>query len=129
MRVVFFGTPEFSADFLRALIADGDFDIVAVVTQQDELQGRKKELTPPPTKLVALEHNIPVLQPTKLKDSAFADALTALNARRVRGHCIRPHYSASRSRHPTARLRQRPPVAFATPPRAVADYFRNREWR
>ncbi|MEK7459031.1 MAG: methionyl-tRNA formyltransferase [Patescibacteria group bacterium] len=80
MRVVFFGTPEFSADFLRALIADGDFDIVAVVTQQDELQGRKKELTPPPTKLVALEHNIPVLQPTKLKDSAFADALTALNA-------------------------------------------------
>ena len=44
MKIVFFGTPQFSANFLRALIADGDFDIVAVVTQQDELQGLKKEL-------------------------------------------------------------------------------------
>ncbi len=80
MKIVFFGTPEFSADFLRVLIADADFDIVAVVTQQDEPRGRKKVLTPPPTKLVALEHDIAVLQPTKLKDPTFADALRELNA-------------------------------------------------
>lgn len=80
MRIVFFGTPEFSADFLRAIIADADITVAAVVTQQDEPQGRKKVLTPPPTKVVAAADGIPVFQPTKLKDPAFADALRACNA-------------------------------------------------
>ncbi len=80
MKIVYFGTPEFSADFLRALIADAEIDVVGVVTQTDELQGRKKVLTPPPTKAVAGEHNVPVFQPTKLKDATFFDALINLNA-------------------------------------------------
>lgn len=80
MKIVYFGTPQFSADFLRALIADAEIDVVGVVTQQDEPQGRKKILTATPTKIVALENNISVFQPTKLKDPAFSDALISLNA-------------------------------------------------
>lgn len=80
MRVVFFGTPEFAAEYLRALIADSEIDVVAVVTQPDEPVGRKKVLTAPSTKVVAAAHGIPVLQPTKLKDPAFERALRAYGA-------------------------------------------------
>lgn len=80
MKIVFFGTPEFSADFLRALIAEANIDVLGVVTQPDEPLGRKKVLTPPPTKVVAAQHNIPVFQPTKLKDPAFAESLSAMRA-------------------------------------------------
>ncbi len=80
MRVVFFGTPRFSADILSALIADPEINIVGVVCQNDEPQGRKKVLTAPPTKQLALLHGIPVLQPTKLPDGAFLASIDALHA-------------------------------------------------
>lgn len=80
MRLVFFGTPEFSSKFLSALHADPFFEVVAVITTPDEPIGRKKILTAPPTKIFALEHNLPVFQPTKLKDPAFADTLRGLSA-------------------------------------------------
>lgn len=80
LRVVFFGTPEFAAHSLKGLIHDPYFDVVGVVTQQDELQGRKKVLTPPPVKSVALEHGVQVFQPTKMKDPDFHAALRALKA-------------------------------------------------
>lgn len=75
MKVAFFGTPAFAAEFLKGLIADPAFEVVAVVTQPDEPVGRKKILTAPPVKVVALEHNLPVYQPTKLKGENFKDLL------------------------------------------------------
>jgi len=80
MRVVFFGTPQFSADILSALIADQEFIVVGVVCQSDEPLGRKKILTAPPTKQLALAHNIPVFQPTTLRDETFLAQIDALNA-------------------------------------------------
>ncbi len=80
MRAVFFGTPQFSADFLKALIDDASIDVVGVVCQPDEPVGRKKILTAPATKIVAEEHRIPVFQPTKLKDESFIAAIDSLHA-------------------------------------------------
>lgn len=71
MKVVFFGTPTFAAVFLKGLIDNTDFEVVGVVTQPDESVGRKKILTAPPVKELALAHDLPVLQPTKLKDETF----------------------------------------------------------
>ncbi|MBD8068349.1 methionyl-tRNA formyltransferase [Bacillus sp. PS06] len=68
-RIVFMGTPDFSVPVLRQLIEDG-YNIVGVVTQPDRPVGRKRVLTPPPVKVEALNHNIPVLQPEKIKEEA-----------------------------------------------------------
>lgn len=80
MRVVFFGTPAFSASFLEALTNDPEIEVVGVVCQPDEPIGRKKILTAPPTKSYALSQSIPVFQPTKLKDETFLASIAALNA-------------------------------------------------
>lgn len=80
-RVLYFGTPAFSAAFLQALINDTAFEVVGLVCQPDEPQGRKKILTPPATKQVALDHGVPViLQPTKLKDETFLKTVADLQA-------------------------------------------------
>lgn len=80
MRVVFFGTPTLARSILEYLIADPAFTVVGVVCQPDEPVGRKAILTAPPTKHCAIDHAIPVLQPTKLKDEAFLAAIDALHA-------------------------------------------------
>lgn len=81
MRIVFFGTPHFSADVLKALVDEADLDVVAVVTQPDEPVGRKRLLTPPPVKVLAESHNIPVWQPTRVKENlALFETLRAYNA-------------------------------------------------
>ncbi|HZI27694.1 MAG TPA: methionyl-tRNA formyltransferase [Gemmatimonadaceae bacterium] len=75
MRVLFWGTPEFAAPALRALLGEG-CDVVAVVTQPDKPQGRHRSATvPPPVKLVALEEELQVLQPEKPRDPAFISAV------------------------------------------------------
>lgn len=61
------GTPDFALPSLQSLIEDPDFEIVAVVTQEDKKIGRKQEITPPPIKQLAQKHNIPVFQPAKVK--------------------------------------------------------------
>ncbi len=63
--IVFFGTENFSAKSLRALI-DADFEIVAVVTKPDSAQGRGKKIQSHPIKEIALAANIPVWQPEKV---------------------------------------------------------------
>ncbi|MRG85451.1 methionyl-tRNA formyltransferase [Salinibacillus xinjiangensis] len=65
-RIVFMGTPDFSVPVLRTIIEEG-YEVVAVVTQPDRPKGRKRILTPPPVKVEAEKHNIPVLQPEKIK--------------------------------------------------------------
>lgn len=74
MRVLFWGTPEFAAAPLRALIGEG-FEVTGVVTQPDKPQGRSRTLTPPPVKQIALEDRLPVYQPTSPKDEEFFDAI------------------------------------------------------
>jgi methionyl-tRNA formyltransferase len=76
-NIIFWGTPE-SAVTVANTLHQNDFNIVAVITQQDKPVGRKKTITPPPMKVWALEHNIPVLQPSKL-DADFMTELTALS--------------------------------------------------
>ena len=68
------GTPDFSVPALQALI-DGQDQVVAVITQPDRPKGRSKKLIPPPVKVLAESAGIPVLQPTKIKTSEFADEL------------------------------------------------------
>lgn len=76
LRVVFLGTPDFAVPSLRKL--PGHVALVGVVTQPDRPQGRGQRVVPPPVAQVARELGIPVLQPLKLKDPAFVDALRAL---------------------------------------------------
>ena len=75
MKVVFMGTPEFAVPVLEGLIEH--YDVVGVVSQPDKPVGRKQELMATPTKKVALEHNIPVFQPVKVRKEY--DDILALN--------------------------------------------------
>ncbi len=68
MRVVFWGTPDFAVRNLEELI-NSKHEVVAVITQPDKPKGRGKKLTPPPVKVLAEKHNIPVYQPEKLKNN------------------------------------------------------------
>ena len=72
MRVLFWGTPEFAAAPLRALIGEG-FEVVGVVTQPDKPTGRSRVLTPPPVKEIAIEERLPCFQPDTPKDPEFID--------------------------------------------------------
>ncbi|MCM1056797.1 MAG: methionyl-tRNA formyltransferase [Firmicutes bacterium] len=76
MKLVFMGTPDFAAGALRALIAAGH-EIAAVVTQPDKAKGRSREPVPSPVKVCALEHDIPVLQPERVKAPEAVEALKA----------------------------------------------------
>lgn len=71
------GTPDYALFSLKALFESGE-EIIGVVTQPDKPKGRGYTLTPPPVKVYAIEKNIPVFQPTTLKDGAFADELENL---------------------------------------------------
>ncbi|GHD66708.1 methionyl-tRNA formyltransferase [Jeongeupia chitinilytica] len=66
MKIAFAGTPDFAASALRALIAAGH-EVVLVLSQPDRPSGRGMKLTPSPVKQVALEHDLPVYQPEKLR--------------------------------------------------------------
>ena len=65
IKIIFMGTPDFSVPVLAALI--NNYNVVAVVTQPDKQVGREGKIKMTPVKELALKHNIPVLQPEKLK--------------------------------------------------------------
>ena len=67
MRIIFMGTPEFAAPAIDSLIAAGH-EIAAVFSQTDKPKGRGYAMTPPPVKVKALEHHIPVYQPKSMRD-------------------------------------------------------------
>ena len=67
LKMIFFGTPEFSNIVLQKLI-DSNYKPFLVVTQPDKPTGRKKELVSSPVKILAQKNNIPVIQPKKLKN-------------------------------------------------------------
>lgn len=68
-RLIFMGTPQFSATVLQGLLENPAYDILAVVTQPDRAVGRKKEITMTPVKELALAHQLPIFQPEKLSGS------------------------------------------------------------
>ena len=77
---MFMGTPEFAVETLKALV-ENDYNVVAVVTQPDKAVGRHQtELQPSEVKKYALEHNLPVLQPVKMKDPEFVEQLRSYQA-------------------------------------------------
>ncbi|WP_010193113.1 methionyl-tRNA formyltransferase [Bacillus sp. m3-13] len=76
-KIVFMGTPDFAVPVLQQIIQDG-YEVIAVVTQPDRPKGRKKVLTPPPVKVEAEKHNIPVYQPEKIKEAAEYEKITSL---------------------------------------------------
>jgi methionyl-tRNA formyltransferase len=67
MQVVFFGTPQFAVPPLEKLLEHPNFDVIAVVTQPDKRRGRGNQIIPSAIKKVALEHDIPVWQPKRVK--------------------------------------------------------------
>ena len=74
------GTPEFAVETLKALV-ENDYNVVAVVTQPDKAVGRHQtELQPSEVKKYALAHNLPVLQPVKMKDPEFVEQLRSYQA-------------------------------------------------
>jgi methionyl-tRNA formyltransferase len=78
-RIIFFGTSDFAVPSLNALVNDGRFEIIGVVTQPDRPVGRHAELTAPPIKQAAKELGITtILQPEKIKDESFTSWIKEL---------------------------------------------------
>ncbi len=74
MRIAFMGTPDFSVDCLKALVAS-KHEIVGVFCQPDKPVGRKQELTPPDVKVEALKHGLKVFQPVSLRNGKGTEIL------------------------------------------------------
>lgn len=80
-KILFMGTPYIADEILKKLIADDQHDIVGVVSQPDKPSGRKRRLTPPPTKITAERYNIPVFQPDRVRrNKPFRETIIALDA-------------------------------------------------
>ena len=67
MKIVFFGTPQFAVPTLTKLLEHSEIEVIAVITQPDKRRGRGNKTQPSAVKQVALEHNLPVWQPAKIK--------------------------------------------------------------
>lgn len=78
-RIVFMGTPDFAVKSLDAIVQAG-YDVAAVVTVPDRQTGRGLKVTFSPVKEYALQHNLPLLQPEKLRDPQFLSELESLKA-------------------------------------------------
>lgn len=79
LRIVFLGTPDFAVESLDRLVKGG-YNIVGVVTMPDKIAGRGHKLIQSPVKQYAVEHGLTLMQPEKLKDTAFVDQLQQLQA-------------------------------------------------
>ena len=81
MKIIFFGTPEFAVPSLEKLLSTPEIEVVGVVTQPDKRRGRGAQLSPSPIKAIALQHQIPLWQPEKIKkDPAVLEQLQKLEA-------------------------------------------------
>lgn len=79
LKIVFLGTPDFAVESLDLLVKNG-FNIVGVVTATDKPAGRGHKMLPSAVKQYAVEHNLNLLQPERLKDEHFIEQLRSLNA-------------------------------------------------
>ena len=79
IRIAYFGTPEFAASQLEAILKAG-YEVAVVVTMPDKPAGRGRKIQYSDVKKTALEHHLPLLQPEKLKDPAFLEQLASYQA-------------------------------------------------
>ena len=79
IRIAYFGTPEFAASQLEAILAAG-YEVAVVVTMPDKPAGRGRKIQYSEVKKTALEHGLPLLQPEKLKDPSFLEQLASFQA-------------------------------------------------
>ena len=79
LRIVYMGTPDFAVEALRCLV-EGGYNVVGVITMPDKPAGRGHKIQYSPVKQYALEQNLPLLQPEKLKDETFLEELRAWKA-------------------------------------------------
>ena len=79
IRIAYFGTPEFAASQLEAILAAG-YEVAVVVTTPDKPAGRGRKIQYSEVKKTALEHELPLLQPEKLKDPSFLEQLASYQA-------------------------------------------------
>ncbi len=75
IKIIFMGTPDYAGEILKKIIDTKDMEVVAVYTQPDKPVGRKKLLTPPIVKTIALQNNIEVYQPEKLREADVVETL------------------------------------------------------
>ncbi len=80
MKIIFAGTPDFSATALTSLLENPAHQVIAVFTQPDRPAGRGRKLTASPVKELALLHHIPVYQPQSLKQAEDQEIIEKLNA-------------------------------------------------
>jgi len=81
MKILFMGTPEFAVPILESLCKEDKHEVLAVVCQPDRPKGRGKSVIFPPVKEFAIKHDIPVLQPEKVrKNDSFVEELSAIGA-------------------------------------------------
>ncbi len=78
-RIAYFGTPEFAASQLEAILEAG-YEVAVVVTMPDKPAGRGRKIQYSDVKKTALEHNLPLLQPEKLKSPEFLEQLASYQA-------------------------------------------------
>lgn len=74
MKIIYMGTPDFAVYALKSIVEAGH-EVVAVVTQPDKPQGRSKALVPTPVKKQAIEYDIPVYQPEKVREESMVETL------------------------------------------------------
>ena len=79
MKVVFMGTPDFAVETLKAIYEAGH-EVILVVSQPDKPKGRSGKLQPTPVKEFAVEHNIPVYQPVKIRAEESVEELRKYEA-------------------------------------------------
>ena len=79
-KLIFMGTPDFSATVLKGLLTDDRYEILAVVTQPDRAVGRKKVIQETPVKQAAKEAGLPIYQPEKLSGSPEMETIMKLGA-------------------------------------------------
>lgn len=78
LRIIFMGTPDFACPTLQKLIERGE-RVITVVTQPDRPKGRGQKLLPPPVKVLAEQHGIPVLQPVKVRNPDVIEQIRELD--------------------------------------------------
>ncbi len=93
MNLIFCGTPQFAVPTLEAVLRAGH-DVELVVTQPDRPSGRGMQLVASSRKAAALTHNLPVIQPEKIKNNQeFREQLETNQPRRDHRCCLWPHHS------------------------------------
>ncbi|MXP56573.1 methionyl-tRNA formyltransferase [Pantoea sp. Mhis] len=78
LRIIFAGTPIFAANHLEALLLNSKYQVVGVITQPDRPAGRGHKIKLNPVKITAQKYNIPIFQPTSLKEVRIHKILASL---------------------------------------------------